>query len=52
MAVYRQAETLCAMLGASITCPRGVFSLVYRASYDRACTSEQYFRWSIWYPYL
>jgi len=40
------------MLGASITCPRSVSSQVYRASYDRTCTSEQYFRWSIWYPYL
>ena len=52
LAVYRQAETLCGMLGASIICPRSVSSQVYRASYDRAYTSEQYVRWSIWHPYL
>jgi len=52
LAVYRQAETLCRMLGASITYPRRVSSQVYHASYDRAYASEQYFRWSIWYPHL
>ena len=40
------------MLGANITCPRSVSSQVCHASYDRACTSEQYLRWSVWYPYL
>jgi len=52
LAVYRKAETLCGMLDASITCPCSVSSQLYRASYDRTCTSEQYCRWPIWYPYL
>jgi len=34
LAVYRQVETLCSMLGASLTCPRSVASQVYRASYE------------------
>ena len=52
LAVYRKAETLCGMLDASIACPCSVSSQLYRASYDRTCTSEQFYRWPIWYPYL